>query len=107
MSESNQEDNDQRLARVLTDVMIRFGVVTIIVVLCIQVFAPFFGIMMWALILAVALYPLHLSLATKLNGNSGRAAALIVIIGLLLIGGPAVASGEIIYKPFARLVHRV
>jgi len=94
MSESNQEDNDQRLARVLTDVMIRFGVVTIIIVLCIQVFAPFFGIMMWALILAVALYPLNLSLAKKFNGNSGRAAALIVIIGLLLIGGPAVALGK-------------
>jgi predicted PurR-regulated permease PerM len=50
--------------------------------------------MLWALILAIALYPLHLKLVGKLGGKPGRAATVIVLVGLLLIGGPTVLIGE-------------
>jgi predicted PurR-regulated permease PerM len=60
----------------------------------VQVFAPFAGLMMWALILAVALYPLHLKLAGKLGGRTGLSATVIVLAGLLIIGGPVVMIGE-------------
>jgi predicted PurR-regulated permease PerM len=60
----------------------------------VQVFAPFAGLMMWALILAVALYPLHLKLAGKMGGKSGLSATVIVLAGLLIIGGPVVMIGE-------------
>jgi predicted PurR-regulated permease PerM len=44
--------------------------------------------MVWALILAVTLYPLHQALASKLGGQQGLAATLLVAIGIVLIVVP-------------------
>lgn len=94
MSDINEIDIDKRISKVLTNVLIRYGIIAIVAVLCMQVFSPFLGIMMWALILAVALYPMHQSLAKKLNGKQGKAATVIVVLGLLLIGGPTIMLGN-------------
>ena len=53
--------------------------------LCYQVFAPFLTLMVWALILAVALYPLHQYLAAKIGGKQGLAATIVVLLGVALI----------------------
>jgi predicted PurR-regulated permease PerM len=68
-----------------------------------RIFAPFMGLMLWALILAVALYPLHRRLASMLGGRQGSAAALLVVIGLLLIGIPTAMLGS----SFAGQIHTV
>ena len=39
--------------------LIRAGLILALVMLCYQVFSPFLVLMVWALILAVTLYPLH------------------------------------------------
>lgn len=67
---------------------IRIGIIAFLVIMCARVFAPFVAIMLWALILAVTLYPLNKKLAKACGGKSGRAATLIVLIGVLLIGVP-------------------
>lgn len=64
---------DKLRTKDLTDVLIRVGLIAFVVVLCVRVFAPFMGLMLWALILAVALYPLHQRIARWLGGRSGRA----------------------------------
>lgn len=89
------------LSEDLTDVMIRIGLIALVVVLCVQVFSPFMGLMLWALILAVALYPLNGRLAKHLGGSQGRAATLLVLVGLLLIGVPTAMLGS----SFAEQVH--
>jgi predicted PurR-regulated permease PerM len=38
--------------------------------------------MIWALILAVALYPLHQYLAAKIGGKQGLAATIVVLLGI-------------------------
>ena len=56
--------------------------------LCYQVFSPFLTLMVWALILAVTLYPLHQLLAAQ-NGRQARlAATLLVVVGIVLIVAP-------------------
>lgn len=50
---------ERRIAALLLDVLIRAGLVLAPAMLCFQVFSPFLGLMAWALILAVTLYPLH------------------------------------------------
>jgi predicted PurR-regulated permease PerM len=55
----------------LLDVLIRAGLILALAMLCYQVFAPFLTLMVWALILAVALYPLHQYLAGKIGGKQG------------------------------------
>ena len=77
----------------LTEVLIRFSLIVFLVVMSVKVFSPFLGLMVWALILAVTLYPLHQKLAKKLGGKQGRAATLLVLSGILLIGVPTVILG--------------
>jgi predicted PurR-regulated permease PerM len=72
----------------LLEVLIRAGLILALVMLCYQVFSPFLTLMVWALILAVTLYPLHQSLAGKIGGRQGLAATLLVLIGIALIVAP-------------------
>ncbi len=69
----------------LLDVLIRAGLIFALAALCFQVFAPFLTLMVWALILAVALYPLHQYLAAKIGGKQGLAATIVVALGITLI----------------------
>lgn len=80
---------DDRIVGRLLDVLIRAGLILALAILCYQVFSPFIVLMEWALILAVTLYPLHQSLARRLRGRQGWAAALITLLGIALIVGPA------------------
>ncbi len=89
------------LSRELTEAAVRIALVALVVVFSVRVVSPFLGLLLWALILAVALYPLHQGLAKWLGGRQGRAATLIVLLGLLLIGVPTVMLGS----SFAAQVH--
>ena len=62
---------EKRAARLLLDVLIRAGLILALVMLCYRVFAPFLVLMVWALILAITLYPLHRALAARMRGRSG------------------------------------
>lgn len=81
------------LSKDFMDGVIRIGLIALLVILCVDVFAPFANLMLWALILAIALYPLHRRLARRFGGRQGRAATLVVVAGLLLIGVPTVMIG--------------
>ncbi|HKA62151.1 MAG TPA: AI-2E family transporter [Methylomirabilota bacterium] len=72
----------------LLDVLIRAGLIAVLAVLCYIVFAPFLTLMVWAIILAVSLYPLHLSLARRMGGRQGLAATIVVFAGCVLIITP-------------------
>jgi len=90
MNIPSQSDHEleQRVASGLLDVLIRAGLILAMAMLCYQVFSPFLTLMVWALILAVTIYPLHQSLANKIGGKQGLAATLLVIVGILLIVVP-------------------
>ena len=72
------------------DSLVKVGLVGMMVIMCFRVFSPFMNLMMWALILGVTLYPMHQTLAGKLGGRQGRAATVIVLAGMLLLGVPSV-----------------
>jgi predicted PurR-regulated permease PerM len=81
------------VSRDLMDLFIRLGVIVLLIVLCIRVFAPFVGLLTWALILAVALYPLHQRIARALGGRQGRAASLLVLAFVVLLFVPTALLG--------------
>ena len=66
---------EDRLSRRLLDVFIRVGLVLALVLLCYLIFSPFLTMMLWALILAITIYPLHQMLAARIGGKTGAAAA--------------------------------
>jgi len=79
---------ERRMASRLLDVLIRAGLVAILAALCYRISAPFLNLMAWALILAIAVYPLHRRLARRIGGRQGLAATIIVILGCVLIIAP-------------------
>lgn len=85
---TSENELEQRIASRLMDVLIRAALIFILTLLCYKIFAPFLSLMVWAVILAVTLYPTHQATAAKLGGKQGRAATLMVLLGLVLIVGP-------------------
>ncbi|MGZ8914479.1 MAG: AI-2E family transporter [Methylobacter sp.] len=81
-------DLEKRLSDRLMDIFIRAGLILAMVILCYEVVSPFLALMVWALILAITLYPAHQKLANKMGGKQGRAATVIVLVGILLIVTP-------------------
>ena len=79
---------ERRLSSRLLDVLIRAAFIGVLASLCYVVFAPFLTLMVWAVVLAVALYPLHQSLARRIGGKQGLAATILVLAGGLLIVTP-------------------
>jgi len=69
----------------LLDVLIRAALLGGLAVLCYEVLAPFRALMLWALILAVAIYPLQQALARRIGGKQGLAATIVVLSGSALI----------------------
>lgn len=70
MSESTKL-TEASIEKVLMEVLIRFGLIAVLIYLCAHVFAPFTGILLWGLIMAVALYPFHQRLAKRFGGRQG------------------------------------
>jgi predicted PurR-regulated permease PerM len=86
-SEPDREPDEPAPARLL-DVLIRAGLILALALLCYRVFAPFLVLMVWAVILAVTLYPLHQAVARRVGERQGLAATLITILGVVLIVVP-------------------
>jgi predicted PurR-regulated permease PerM len=84
-----EEPLEKRFDARLLDVLIRAGLILVLALLCYQIFAPFLPLMVWAVILAITLYPLHRRLAASLGGRGALAATLITLLGLALIVAPA------------------
>jgi len=81
----SQHELEKRVASRLLDVLIRAGLIAVLALLCYTVFAPFLTLMVWAVILAVTIYPLQQSLARRMGGKQGLAATIVIVVGSLLI----------------------
>jgi predicted PurR-regulated permease PerM len=80
-------------AHPLLDVLLRVGLIAVLAVFCYGIFHPFLSLMLWSVILAVTLYPLHRKLRAKL-GKDGRTATVIVLVAILALAVPAWVIGD-------------
>ena len=106
------ENNDlsiveKRLVARFLDMFIKFGLILALGSFCFTVFSPFMNMMLWALILAVTLYPLHQRFAVRLGGKQGRASTLLVLLGILLIVAPTVAMLSSLGDSVSALMERM
>ena len=67
------------------DTVIRLFILILIVGWCLAILYPFVSIMLWSLIQAMALHPLHKSLSKKMGGRPKLASTLIVLTVLVVI----------------------
>ena len=80
--------NGQSFDSRFTDLVIRLIVVGFFAYLSLTLLAPFGIMIIWAVILAVALYPAYAALRKLLGGRGGLAATLITLSGLVIIVAP-------------------
>jgi predicted PurR-regulated permease PerM len=72
----------------LWDLLVRIALVGGLALLCFQAFSPFLKLMVWAIILAVVLYPMHQWLARRIGGRQGLTSTILVIVGIALLVVP-------------------
>lgn len=89
MTELPREDAPRSPDAIAIDVAIRLGFLALFGYLSLRLIAPFAPILTWAVILAVALYPLFAWVAARLGGREKLAALIVTGTGLALVLGPA------------------
>lgn len=70
------------------DIAIRLGFIGLFIWVSLRLVAPFVPLAVWAVILTVAVYPIHQSLARWLGGRERLSALLLTLAGLLILLGP-------------------
>jgi predicted PurR-regulated permease PerM len=75
----NQFKNDS-----VYDTTIRLFILLLIIAWCLMIMYPFVSIILWSLILAIAMYPLHRSLSKKMGGKP-KLASFIIVFSILAI----------------------
>jgi len=72
----------------LWDTLIRVGLMAALALLCYQVLSPFLKLIVWSIILAVTMYPVHQRLARKLGGRQGLTSTILALLGIAVIVVP-------------------
>jgi predicted PurR-regulated permease PerM len=77
---NNKNTNDS-----VYDITIRLFILILIIGWCLMLMAPFVSIILWSIILALAIYPLHGRLTKKMGGRPKLASTIIVLSILIII----------------------
>ncbi|SHH72127.1 AI-2E family transporter [Ferrimonas marina] len=77
----------------IIEAAIKLFLISILLVWCFQIIRPFLVPVIWATLLAVALYPMHLGLTARLGGKAKLSATLITLAGLALLLIPTFSLG--------------
>ena len=75
---------ERRPSLSLWDTLIRVGAIGVLAVLCFRVFSPFLNLVVWSMVLAVTLYPIHQMLARRIGGRQGLTSTILAILGVAL-----------------------
>jgi predicted PurR-regulated permease PerM len=103
----SDDDPEPRTAANLLEVLIRAGLILILAIICYKVFSPFMILVVWAVILAVTLYPLHQRIARRVGGRQGIASTLLLIVGFVLIAVPTAILVNSLGDSVNELIHQV
>jgi hypothetical protein len=91
--ERTESFNYRQYNATFIDLAIHLGFIGILVSWTFLLVHPFIPIIVWSVVLTVALYPVFDWLAAVLGGRRGLGAALITILGLLVVIGPVTWLG--------------
>jgi predicted PurR-regulated permease PerM len=81
-------DRDE-LTGTLVELAIRVGMLALLLYWALALLRPFVSIVVWSVIIAVALHPAFSWIARRLGNRRRLAAALVAVLGLLIVIGPA------------------
>ena len=87
-----------------TDFLIRLAILAVLIFAAFRLVEPFLGIFVWAVVIAVALSPLHQWLTPRLGGRSHISAALVTGGAFLVVMGPIAALASNLVVTLGELV---
>ena len=108
MDPNPSSDPRRNLTRGAIETAIQIGFLILLVGWCIRIVLPFVVPVIWAIVIAVAVHPVHQRLVRALPGHSALAAALLTLLGLAIlivptvsVSGSAIESGTTLAKALA------
>jgi len=96
-----------QLVRNAVEIAVRLGVIALLVGWCVVIIAPFLGIVVWALIIAIATEDPFEKVCARLGGRRIWTAAIFVGLALVLVLAPAVMLSETLVSGAQEFAHRV
>ncbi|OZI71111.1 AI-2E family transporter [Bordetella genomosp. 12] len=99
-------DFQQVLSRSLLDLFIRISLIGGLVYWCYRVAEPFIGLLLWSIILAITLAPLHHRITRWLGGRPKSASLLLVILTLLAFMIPGALLASSLAESLRKLFHQ-
>lgn len=77
------------------DFYIRLFLLGLLLAWCFILLRPLMAVTVWAIIIAIALFPLFVWLTARLRGRSTAAAVIITLVALLIVLGPVTIIGQV------------
>jgi predicted PurR-regulated permease PerM len=90
MGNENKKTADEEHVQKTINIAIRIGFIALLFVMSYLILKPFIGLVLWAIIIAVALFPLHKKFSVVLGNREKLSATLIVLGGITLMLIPTI-----------------
>jgi predicted PurR-regulated permease PerM len=77
--------DDATFQRNMMSSFIQIAALVILVSYCLAIVGPFVSLVIWGIVLAVAIHPLHQKLAAAMGGKEKAAATVMILIGVVIV----------------------
>jgi predicted PurR-regulated permease PerM len=85
MNKMAESAEDRAFQRNMMTAFIQIASLVVLVGFSLQIVGPFAGLVLWGIIMAVAIYPVHLKLSAALNGKEKLSVGIMIFLGLALL----------------------
>lgn len=85
MSSADSTSIDQKFLANSMASFLQIAAVVLLIFTCYRIVAPFMSIVVWGIIIAVAVYPTHVSLTARLGGRAKLSSTIIALTGIAII----------------------
>ena len=85
MNNLTEHDDGHLFRKNMMASFIQIAALVVLVGYCVIIVGPFAGLVIWGVVMAVAIFPLHQKLSSLLGGRQKVAATLIVLAGIVLV----------------------
>ena len=97
MPKSVTSSRDPAFLKNAVEAAVQIGLIALLVIWCIDIVKPFVALLVWGVIIAIAIYPLHQRIVAAIGGRHGYAAGLTTLVLLAALVIPSLAlSGTLV-----------
>lgn len=107
MQNHNPLNSADDFSKKAVEASIKIGLMFLLLSWCFHIAQPFINALVWGIIIAVALFPAHLTLAEWVGGREKLSAGLLTLLLLLIILGPCGILANMAFENIKELADKV